>query len=59
MTELPYIIDIRFKTRAQRSPRVLDIAEAFGIGLEEIDFVVFDKMSLNIKQGDVVYITGQ
>ena len=54
-----YLIDIRFKTRAQRSARVLDIAEAFGIGLEEKDFVVFDNLLLNIAKGDVVYITGQ
>jgi ABC-type ATPase with predicted acetyltransferase domain len=54
-----YQIDIRFKTRVDRSPRVLEIAESFGIGLEEKDFVVFDKLNLNIHRGDVVYITGQ
>lgn len=55
----PYEVDIRFKTRVQRSPRVLEVAESFGIGLEEKDFVVFDKLNLNIRTGDVVYITGQ
>lgn len=54
-----YLVDVRFKTRAERSPRVLDVAEAFGIGLEEKDFVVFDNMALSIARGDVVYITGQ
>jgi len=54
-----YTIDIRFQTRVQRSPRVLEIAEAFGIGLEDKEFVVFDKLELDIKKGDVVYITGQ
>jgi hypothetical protein len=54
-----YHIDIRFKTRVQRSPRVLEVAEAFGIGLEEKDFVVFDNLDLHIRDGDVVYITGQ
>ena len=54
-----FVIDIRFKTRVQRSPRVLEVAESFGIGLEEKDFVVFDHMPLTVRPGDVVYITGQ
>lgn len=59
MAERKHLIDVRFKTRVQRSPRVLEIAEAFGIGLEEKDFVVFDKMELTIRDGDIIYITGQ
>lgn len=59
MSEAPYIVDVRFQTRVQRSPRVLEIAEAFGIGLEDKEFVVFDQTSFEIKQGDIVYITGQ
>lgn len=58
MTE-PYHIDVRFQTRVERSARVLEIAEAFGIGLEESEFVVFDHLDLPMKQGDIVYITGQ
>jgi hypothetical protein len=54
-----YIIDKRFQTRVERSPRVLDIAEAFGIGLEDKEFVVFDQLKLDIRDGDIVYITGQ
>jgi hypothetical protein len=54
-----YTVDKRFTTRVQRSPRVLEIAEAFGIGLEERDFVVFDNLELEVRRGDVVYITGQ
>lgn len=59
MTSEKYTIDIRFKTRVQRSPRVLEVAEAFGIGLEDKEFVVFDNMELEVHDGDVVYITGQ
>jgi ABC-type ATPase with predicted acetyltransferase domain len=55
----PYLIDVRFQTRVERSSRVLDIAEAFGIGLEDKEFVVFDNLTLNVADGDVVYITGQ
>lgn len=54
-----YIINKRFTTRVERSPRVLEVAEAFGIGLEEKDFVVFDDLQLEIQPGDIVYITGQ
>lgn len=54
-----YLIDKRFQTRVQRSPRILEIAEAFGIGLDDKEFVVFDNMELKIPQGSVVYITGQ
>jgi ABC-type ATPase with predicted acetyltransferase domain len=54
-----YKIDVRFKTRVLRSPRVLEIAEAFGIGLEDKEFVVFDNLELEVRAGDVVYITGQ
>lgn len=54
-----YVIDKRFTTRAVRSPRILEIAEAFGIGLEDREFVIFDNLELEVKPGDVVYITGQ
>lgn len=60
MTEdCKFIIDKRFKTRVMRSDRILEVAESFGIGLEDREFVVFDKLELEVKQGDVVYITGQ
>jgi uncharacterized protein len=54
-----YRIDKRFQTRVQRSARVLEIAEAFGIGLEDKEFVVFDGLELEVNAGDIVYITGQ
>lgn len=54
-----YKIDVRFTTRVARSPRVLEVAEAFGIGLEDKEFVVFDQLDMEVKQGDIVYITGQ
>lgn len=54
-----YLIDTRFQTRVERTPRVLEIAEAFGIGLEDKEFVVFDKLELAVADGDIVYITGQ
>lgn len=54
-----YTIDKRFHTEVERSDRVLEIAEAFGLGLDDKEFVVFDNQPIEIEQGDVVYVTGQ
>lgn len=56
---MTYLVDIRFNTSVERTPRVLEMAEAFGLGLSDKEFVVFDQVQVPIKQGDVVYITGQ
>lgn len=48
-----------FHTHVTRSDRVLECAEAFGLGLEDKEFVVYDNLELEVKQGDIVYITGQ
>ena len=54
-----YTINKRYNTQTERSSRVLEVAEAFGLGLDNKEFVVFDNQEFNIEQGDVVYITGQ
>lgn len=54
-----YNINKRFNTEVERTDRVLEVAEAFGLGLSDKEFVVFDNLDLEINQGDVVYITGQ
>lgn len=54
-----YIVDKRYCTEVERTPRVLEIAEAFGLGLDDKEFVVFDNQEIAIEQGDVVYVTGQ
>lgn len=59
MTEQTYIIDKRFVTRVPRSDRILEVAESFGIGLDDKEFVVFDNLELKVRDGDVIYITGQ
>lgn len=56
---MKYVISQHFQTRVERSKRVLEVAEAFGLGLDDKAFTVFDNLELNIEQGDVVYITGQ
>lgn len=52
-------ISKRFTTEVTRTPRVIEVAEAFGLGLDDREFILFDKLALEINQGDVVYITGQ
>jgi len=54
-----HTIDIRFTTRVDQTPRVIEVAEAFGIGLSASEFVIFDHLEVDVNQGDVVYITGQ
>ena len=54
-----YTISRAFTTSVERTPRVMEVAEAFGLGLSDKEFVVFDKLDLEVRQSDVVYITGQ
>jgi ABC-type ATPase with predicted acetyltransferase domain len=56
---MKYLIDRRFNSSVERSPRVLEIAEGFGLGLSDKEFVVFNNLELEVNAGDVVYITGQ
>ena len=56
---MKYLIDHRFATSVERTTRVLEIAESFGLGLSDKIFVIYDKLELEVEQGDVVYITGQ
>ena len=54
-----YQLEKRFIATVDRTDRVLEIAEAFGLGLDDKEFVIFDNLPLEVRQGDVVYITGQ
>jgi ABC-type ATPase with predicted acetyltransferase domain len=54
-----YTITKGFTTRTERSPRVLEMAETFGLGLSDQTFHVFRNLAVEVRQGDVVYITGQ
>lgn len=48
-----------FDTRVDKSDRVLEVAEAFGLGLTDRKFVVYDGLELEILPKDVVYVAGQ
>lgn len=54
-----YTIDKRFSSHVKKSQRVLECAESFGLGLKDQEFVIYDHMCIDVRQGDVVYITGQ
>lgn len=56
---MEYRINVSFTTRTTRTTRVMEIAESFGLGMEEKEFTLYDDLPLNIEAGDVVYITGQ
>lgn len=56
---MKYTIDRRFTMSVERTPRVLEIAEGFGLGLTDKEFVIYDHLDLEVRAGDVVYITGQ
>lgn len=48
-----------FTTYVERSDRVIKVAEAFGIGLEDKSWAIYDNLALEVHQGDVIYVTGQ
>lgn len=56
---MKYIFDKSFTSSVERSSRVLECAESFGLGLEEKKFTLYDKLELEINKGDLIYITGQ
>lgn len=54
-----YTISRAFKSNVERSQRVLEIGESFGLALSDKEFVIYDNLKIDINDGDVVYITGQ
>lgn len=56
---MKYVINKKFESKVTRSPRVLECAEGFGLGLESKEFVVYENAEIEINAGDIVYITGQ
>lgn len=53
------VIDKRFSSKVEQTDRVLEVAEAFGLGLEDRDFVIYDNLEIEAQPGDVIYINGQ
>ena len=54
-----YIINIAYKTGVELTPRTSEIAKAFGLGIEDQrEFVIYDNLTLEIGEKDIVYVTG-
>lgn len=56
---MKYTITKKFRTSVERTPRVLEVAEGFGLGLSDKEFVVYDGLVIEVDAGQVVYATGQ
>ena len=54
-----YVINVSFNTRVNKTIRTLEIAESFGLGLDEKAWTLYDNLELDIERGDVGYVTGQ
>jgi len=54
-----HVIDVRFPTHVEKTDRVVEVAESFGIGLSDGEFVIYDGYKIDLRQGERVYITGQ
>jgi len=54
-----FSITKEFSASVQRTSRVLEVAEAFGLGLTDKKFTIYKDLEFDINKGDVVYITGQ
>lgn len=59
MSNSTFTINKKFQTSVPRSQRVVEVAEAFGLGLDDKEFVIFDDLKIEVEQGAIVYITGQ
>ena len=56
---MQYTISKKFKSSVERTPRVLEVSEAFGLGLSDKEFVIYYNFKIEINDGDICYITGQ
>jgi ABC-type transport system involved in cytochrome c biogenesis ATPase subunit/GNAT superfamily N-acetyltransferase len=55
-----YRISISYETGTDITPRTIEVAEAFGLGIDRQEqFVIYDNVQLDIGKKDVVYITGE
>ncbi|RLF97514.1 MAG: hypothetical protein DRN47_06960, partial [Candidatus Wolframiiraptor sp.] len=53
-------VDKSFKTKSRITKRTIEVAKAFGIGVdEEKVFHVFRDFEVEIEPGDIVYVTGE
>lgn len=54
-----YVVDISYETGVEVTPRTVEVADAFGLGIDDSKkFVIYDNVELEINKGDIVYLTG-
>ena len=53
-----FIISLSYRTATDITPRTIKVAEAFGIGTDEREFIIYDNVELKIGPRDIVYLTG-
>jgi ABC-type lipoprotein export system ATPase subunit/GNAT superfamily N-acetyltransferase len=56
--ENKFIVDIAYETATEITSRTVGVAEAFGLGVDQQKFVIYDNVELKISPKDIVYITG-
>ncbi|MFN4337341.1 MAG: GNAT family N-acetyltransferase [Candidatus Nitrosocaldus sp.] len=54
-----FSIDVAFDQGYPVTERAIDVAQAFGIALDRRVFKVLNNIGIDIKPGDIVYITGE
>ena len=54
-----FLINIAYKTTTEITPRTLAVAEAFGLGIDDKEFTIYDNVELKISPQDIVLITGE
>lgn len=54
-----FIVDIAYETATEVTPRTIQVAEAFGLGVDQHQkFMIYDNVELKIGPKDIVYVTG-
>ncbi|MEQ4694037.1 ATP-binding cassette domain-containing protein [Providencia manganoxydans] len=54
-----YLINVSFDTCVTKTTRTLEVAESFGLGMDDKQFTLYDNLAVEIEQNDIVYIKGQ
>jgi len=55
-----FIINVKYQTKTEITPRTIGVAEAFGLGVDEHkEHVIYDNAVFKIGPRDIVYITGE
>ncbi len=54
-----FVINISYKCKTDLTPRTIQVAEAFGLGISDFQkHVLYDDVELKIGSQDIVYVTG-